>query len=458
MSATVTDEEGLQDTQSVYFKLVAVTPTLDETKDTDGDLLNDALEGVADDDGDGIANYLDPIDSQCNVLPTQQNEWRTGLIEVEAGVCVSLGSASLGAASARLNEEQIASSAHLSLDTGMKNQGGIFDFVVTTASGMSSVKVVLPQQAAIPANAQYRKFLPEQGWITFVEENGNELHSAMGQQGHCPAIDDPSWQAGLIEGAWCVRLTLVDGGQYDADGIKNGKIVDPGGVSVAVSDNQAPVAVDDTLAMSQNKQAVVSVLNNDTDADNDALYVISAYAEFGRVHINSDSTLMYDSALDFVGTDRITYTISDGKGETASAHVTVTISAAVNEENHAPIARNDSATVFNDESSVIDVLKNDTDPNNDALSLLSAVATSGAVSIEAEQLVYQPVAGSEGQVTISYIVADEHGMQSTGNVEVTVKARAAVEPNNGTQSSSGGSIPVFIYLLLVPALMRRVRR
>ncbi|TMO78054.1 ExeM/NucH family extracellular endonuclease [Pseudoalteromonas aurantia] len=458
LSATVTDEEGLQDTQNVYFKLVAVTPTLDETKDTDGDLLNDALEGFADDDGDGIANYLDPIDSQCNVLPTQKNEWRTGLIEVETGVCMSLGSASLGAANARLNEEQIANSAHLSLDTGMKNQGGIFDFVVTTASGVSSVKVVLPQQSAIPANAQYRKFLPEQGWITFVEENGNELHSAMGQQGHCPAIDDPSWQSGLIEGAWCVRLTLVDGGQYDADGLKNGKIVDPGGVSVAVSDNQAPVAVDDTMIMSQNTQAVVSVLNNDTDADNDALYVISAYAEFGRVHINSDSTLLYDSAADFVGSDRIAYTISDGQGETANAYVTVTISATVNEENHAPIAHNDSATVFNDESSVIDVLKNDTDPNNDALSLLSAVASSGAVSVEAEQLVYQPVIGSEGQVTISYIVADEHGMQSTGNVDVTVKARAAVESNNATQSSSGGSFPVLIYLLLVPALVRRVRR
>ena len=68
--------------------------------------------------------------------------------------------------------------------------------------------------------------------------------------------------------------------------------------------------------------------------------------------------------------------------------------------------------------------------NNDALSLLIAVASSGAVSIEAEQLVYQPVTSSEGQVTISYIVVDEHGMQSTGNVDVTVKVRAAVETNN----------------------------
>jgi predicted extracellular nuclease/endonuclease I len=450
--ATVTDEGGLQDTQSVFLKLIAQMPTLDEAKDTDGDLINDAIEGVADDDGDGIANYLDPFDSQCNVLPTQQNEWHSGLIETDAGVCMSLGSASLGAASALLNEDQIT------LDTDMKNQGGIFDFVVTTVSGMSSVKVVLPQQAAIPANAQYRKYLPEQGWITFVEENGNALHSAMGQQGYCPAINDASWQTGLIEGAWCVRLTLVDGGQYDADGAKNGKIVDPGGVAVAVSDNQAPVAADDILTLLQNTQAVVSVLNNDIDADNDVLYVINAHAELGNVQINSDSTLLYESAVDFIGTDMVSYTISDGQGATANAQVTVTVSAKVNEENHAPIAHSDSVTVFNDESSVIDVLKNDIDPNNDALSLVSATASSGAVTVQAGHIQYQPVAGSEGQVIITYVVADEHGMQSTGKVFVTIKARSVLEPNHAKQSSSGGSMPVLLYVLLIPTLMRRLRR
>jgi len=42
-------------------------------------------------------------------------------------------------------------------------------------------------------------------------------------------VSDTGWQEGLVEGAWCVRLTLVDGGEYDADGVKNGTIVDPGG-------------------------------------------------------------------------------------------------------------------------------------------------------------------------------------------------------------------------------------
>ncbi|MBQ4845346.1 ExeM/NucH family extracellular endonuclease [Pseudoalteromonas sp. MMG005] len=457
VDAVVTDNGGLSDTQSVYFKVVAAAPALDASKDSDGDMINDALEGFADDDRDGIPNYLDPIDAPCHVLPTNTSDWQAGLIEVEAGVCISLGSASLGSASAALTDEQIQNSPQISIDETMVNHGGIFDFVANIASGMQQVKIVLPLQSAIPANALYRKFLPEQEWVTFVSEGGNELHSAPGQQGYCPAVNDGNWQPGLVEGAWCVRLTLVDGGQYDADGVVNGKVVDPGGVGVVLNNNAAPVAIDDKAEVKVNQHTNIMVLSNDTDIDNDVLTVISASAKLGTVHINSDSSLQYQSAPDFIGNDTISYTVSDGQGAIASAQVLVTVIAKTLSQNHAPTAVNDSITVFNDEISTIDVLLNDTDVDGDRLVLRSATTGTGYVSIVANKLRYQPIAGGAGQVLISYTIADSHGAQSTGSVAVLVKSRPIELPETGQVKStaSSGSIPLLILILLFPALLRR---
>jgi len=51
--------------------------------------------------------------------------------------------------------------------------------------------------------------------------------------GNCPAPNDPAWTTGLTAGDLCVKLTIVDGGNNDADFLANGIIQDPGGVSGA---------------------------------------------------------------------------------------------------------------------------------------------------------------------------------------------------------------------------------
>jgi hypothetical protein len=121
-----------------------------------------------------------------------------------------------------------------SRDTTHKPVGGIFDFEIKhlPLEGQT-IRVVIPQREAIPAEAVYRKY-HNGSWKDFVSNDNNRLHSAPGNPGFCPPPGDAQWEAGLIAGYLCVQLTLEDGGPNDADGLVNKAIADPGVVSVRV--------------------------------------------------------------------------------------------------------------------------------------------------------------------------------------------------------------------------------
>jgi hypothetical protein len=113
------------------------------------------------------------------------------------------------------------------------NTGGYFDFEIhgLTRPGQS-VLVVIPQFAAIPADAVYRKYTESGGWTSFVEDTVNALWSAPGEAGICPSPGDSAYVPGLIPGYFCVQLMIEDGGGNDGDGKQNSAIADPGGVAV----------------------------------------------------------------------------------------------------------------------------------------------------------------------------------------------------------------------------------
>jgi large repetitive protein len=94
--------------------------------------------------------------------------------------------------------------------------------------------------------------------------------------------------------------------------------------------NPPPVAVNDgPVVTDENRGVTIPVLGNDHDADGDPLTVIAASAGNGSVVINPNGTISYQPRPGFAGTEIITYVISDGNGGTATAHVTVTVRAAV---------------------------------------------------------------------------------------------------------------------------------
>ncbi len=92
--------------------------------------------------------------------------------------------------------------------------------------------------------------------------------------------------------------------------------------------NTAPTAVNDTAVTEQSTPVVVDVLANDSDADNDPLSIQSfTQGTTGMVATNNSKQLVYTPNAGFYGTDNFNYTISDGKGLTASATVNVTVRA-----------------------------------------------------------------------------------------------------------------------------------
>ena len=92
--------------------------------------------------------------------------------------------------------------------------------------------------------------------------------------------------------------------------------------------NRAPVAVDDAATTQVDTPVTVDVLANDSDADGDALTVVSTTAPpNGSTAINADGTVTYSPNTGFTGTDAFDYTIEDGFGGSATATVTITVVA-----------------------------------------------------------------------------------------------------------------------------------
>ena len=122
--------------------------------------------------------------------------------------------------------------------------------------------------------------------------------------------------------------------------VTDGETPVEGDVKVTVTPvNDAPKAVDDNVSTEEDKPIEVQVRNNDTDADNDPLTVLSVtQGTHGKVEINpATGNPVYTPNLDYVGTDSFTYTIKDPSGATSTATVTVTVGGV----NDAPVAQDD---------------------------------------------------------------------------------------------------------------------
>ncbi|MBU2179585.1 MAG: tandem-95 repeat protein, partial [Gammaproteobacteria bacterium] len=448
ISYTATDNgtPNLSATSSAYIVIRASLPTL-SGGDSDGDLVPDNQEGFADSDGDGIPDYLDAI-NECNVVPEQSGGQSQFLAEGEPGVCLRLGTV---AAQTDAGGLEISSSA-IAPDPVAVNIGGIFDFI---AYGLpeqgQSHSLVLPQRLPIPVNAVYRKFNDVTGWVDFRSDSRNSVSSTLGERGFCPPPGDAVWTEGLTEGHWCVQITVEDGGPNDADGIANNAIVDPGGIAVALNGNRLPIAISDTASTRENTSVLVNVLVNDSDADGDSLTITQAISGFGTVVIQSDQRLSYTPDPDFVGLDRVIYSITDGKGGTASAELVVDVFS-----NSAPVAVNDAASTNDKTPVLIAVLVNDTDADGNVLTVSAASAVQGAVSIQADQqLRYTPKVGFEGVDTITYRITDGFGGEATAQVSVTVTVTKDVVVG---RKSSGGSMTIWMVLGLAGAIVLRRRR
>ncbi|WP_299022624.1 tandem-95 repeat protein [uncultured Photobacterium sp.] len=434
LKLTVTDNavEPLSVSTDIYIEVVEQLASLG-SEDMDGDLIPDNQEGFSDSDSDGIPDYQDAI-SECNVIQEQVAESDSYLVEGEPGVCLRKGVTLAGneTGGAQLLDSEISS--RLGADQQAENIGGIFDFV---AYGLPQVgqsyQVVFPQRLPIPANAVYRKFVQGSGWVDFVTNEFNYLSSTQGEAGYCPPPGDSRWTSGLTEGHWCVQVTIQDGGPNDDDGIANGSVIDPGGVAARASTNTLPVAQDDTVTISRNSSIIIDALANDSDADGNILDIANASADFGSVVVDNNQ-LNYTAEDKFYGVATVSYSITDNSGGTAFASVTVNVVNSLS-----PKAEDDQVETDDRTALVINVLGNDSDPDGDSLTVVSAVAQKGLVSINTDQTItYIPKRGYEGIDTVTYRIRDVNGLEATATVKVQTKLMMSVVIENESGGGVGG--------------------
>jgi alpha-tubulin suppressor-like RCC1 family protein len=122
-----------------------------------------------------------------------------------------------------------------------------------------------------------------------------------------------------LGGAYLLRLETSDGERSDLDNA----LIDALG-------NHDPEAVDDTATTMPNTSVTISVLANDSDPDGDPLTLTSvSAASNGTAVSNSHDSVTYTPNFGFFGADSFTYTLSDGRGGTSTADVTIAVGVDV---------------------------------------------------------------------------------------------------------------------------------
>jgi len=90
--------------------------------------------------------------------------------------------------------------------------------------------------------------------------------------------------------------------------------------------NDAPKAVSDAATVKKGLSVSIPVLANDSDVDKDVLKVVSLTApRYGKAVIVNGTTVTYTANTTFAGKVSFNYSISDGKGGTATGTITVTV-------------------------------------------------------------------------------------------------------------------------------------
>ncbi len=245
-------------------------------------------------------------------------------------------------------------------------------------------------------------------------------------------------------------------------------------VTVAVGGvNDTPVANADTAATNEDTAVTINALTNDTDVDtsitlnhdpaanpaDEALTIVEdgfSGVDHGIATAVSGQ-IRFTPAANWNGIETFTYTITDHLGVTATASVTVTVSAI----NDAPVANADTPTTPEDTAITFDALFNDTDvdkdpslnasPGAESLSLVTdgfSGVDHGTAAVISGQIRFTPQANWNGEETFTYTMRDVAGATAISTVTVTVSGVNDPPVAADDTASTGEDTPVSIDALV----------
>lgn len=123
--------------------------------------------------------------------------------------------------------------------------------------------------------------------------------------------------------------------------------------------NIAPIAINDELNVNEDELDSIDVFENDRYTDGPGLgFNIVNQPNHGNASINNNGILRYTSALNYTGLDTLRYSFCDAD-PTTSLCDTAFVFITVNPINDKPIAKNDTLSIFINQTKNIDLQLND---------------------------------------------------------------------------------------------------
>ncbi|PYE38788.1 beta strand repeat-containing protein, partial [Psychrobacter fozii] len=241
--------------------------------------------------------------------------------------------------------------------------------------------------------------------------------------------------------------------------------------------NDAPVAVDDAYTVVEDGNVILTPLTTgtaDSDLDGDTLSISningtdltpgtaqSIAVDNGVVNIDAQGVITFVPDTNFNGQVQFDYTITDGNGGTDTATETITVTAV----NDTPVAVDDVGSGPLNQLVSVDILANDTDPENDldpttviitqAPAAGSIIAADGksvivpgegiwSVNSTTGEITFTPTTGfTDDPTPISYTVDDSTGLTSNeATVTIDYPPTAPIAVDDAYSVDEDGTIVI----------------
>ena len=207
-------------------------------------------------------------------------------------------------------------------------------------------------------------------------------------------------------GNYVLQLTVSDSALSSSDTVQ--VTVEP-----AVVVNNPPVANDQAVSTPEDTALLITLTGSDPDGDAITFAIVTGPAN-GALS-GTAPNVTYTPNAGFNGSDSFTFKVNDGTVDSASAAVSITVTAV----NDAPTA--DPQTLSTDEDTPLPIVLTGSDPDGDALTFAIATGpTDGTLSGTAPNVTYTPNGGFTGDDSFTFTVNDGTVDSAEATVSITV--------------------------------------
>jgi len=222
-------------------------------------------------------------------------------------------------------------------------------------------------------------------------------------------------------------------------------------VNMTVKPNQPPKADGQTLTAKNDRDLKITLTGSDPDGE-PLTYLIVMPPVLGQL-TGTAPNLTYTPNKEFIGADRFTFKVNDGKADSVVATVKITV-----KPNSPPQAQHQSLTVEKDKDLKITLTGSDPDDDTITYYVISNPGY-GQLTGTAPNLIYTPKEGFSGEDRFMFIVNDGKAHSAVATVNMIIKVEEgdcalfiAASADAGNSLPSAGILFVLIGLGLAGLL------